>query len=607
MLRGRLTTHAVWLAAVLAAATMVRLWGIADELPFVYYGDELHMMTRSLGFGTGDLNPHWFHKPAFYMYVLFVEYGGYYLVGRVAGLFGGVEDFAVHFLQDKTVFAMLGRLTSAAAGVGCVVATYLIGRRAYDKRVGLVAAGLLAVMVAHVRSSHYVKADQLAACFGLFATLYILRLADTGRWRDYLLAGMFIGLGTGTKYIPVLLSIPLFVAHVVHWWPRETAWWKKLAGPRLWAAAGMVVLAFFVSSPYNFLDSFWFRENVLPLLGFGGASNMYKIRGPFGEQSIIERLWRWGRVIFGGEALGPALATVGTLGVVVALVRRKRHDVVVLACIAVMWLGASALWHVYEAWLLNGLYPYLCLGAAVVVVGAVRWAAAKVGALQGREGIVIAVAAMALAAPSAWRSAVWCHRLALPETRTLACRWVEANLPPSSRMLVDEHGPQISPNPASLQPLLDRAREIESTTPFTHHLSKYYEYRICAARTPSFYINEISHLWWREAPPENGLVDISNPEDADFGNPVKLRGALPLREYVAQGYEYAVICGKDYGQYLGTERGKRFKSVRKFYEDVMSQGTLLHEAAASNGACDGPTVRVYRLPTRVASDEGGDQ
>jgi len=58
------------LAAVLLLAAALRLWALRHDLPFSYYGDELHFMRRAMAMGTGDLDPHWFHKPAFLMYLL---------------------------------------------------------------------------------------------------------------------------------------------------------------------------------------------------------------------------------------------------------------------------------------------------------------------------------------------------------------------------------------------------------------------------------------------------------------------------------------------------------------------------------------------------------
>src|SRR6185295_16229594 len=71
------------LAAVLLIAAALRLWGLFHDLPFSYFGDELHFMKRAAALGTGDLNPHWFHKPAFLMYILAGVDGLYYLAGRL--------------------------------------------------------------------------------------------------------------------------------------------------------------------------------------------------------------------------------------------------------------------------------------------------------------------------------------------------------------------------------------------------------------------------------------------------------------------------------------------------------------------------------------------
>ncbi|MBM4041724.1 MAG: phospholipid carrier-dependent glycosyltransferase [Planctomycetes bacterium] len=599
------------LLAILGVAAALRLWGIGHDLPFVYYGDEVHKMNLAMGFGTGDLNPHWFHKPALYMYVLFLQFGVYFVGGHLLGAFPNADAFAVHYLQDKTAFALCGRLTSAACGVACVWVLYRLARRHYGRATALVAAGLLAVAYPHVRSSHFAKADQMAALFTLLGALYVFRVAEAGRWRDYLLAGLFLGLGTGTKYTPILLAVALYVAHVAYWRRSEAPWWSKLAGARLWAAGGVLLLAFFVASPYNFLDSFWLRENVLPLLGLGKASNVYLARGPLGHEALPARLSRWTGVVFSRDALGPVLATAGCLGLLVAAVRRRRQDVVLAACAATLWGLAGMLWHVYEPWLLNGLYPFLCLGAALLAVEAVEWASRRIAWLRGRQGLAVALLAIALAAPSAIKSARLGTLLSQPDTRTLAHRWVEANVPAGSRLLVDEYGPRLSATPESLQGLLDKAKELEKTSPFTYHLSRYYKCRILAARPPSYDITELSHLWWRDDPGGDRLIEIDNPEDADFGNPAKPRGALSLDEYVSRGVQYAVVCSTNYNRYLWRRGDSHYGKVAQFYKDLMGdgetppRGKLLHEETHRPGHSRGPTVRVYRLPAPAARANGG--
>ena len=82
------------LLAILAVATCVRLWGIDWGLPHPYHPDEGSVLFHSLGFGTGDLNPHWFRWPSLSMYEMFGVYGVYFVIGKLSGLFAAPADLA---------------------------------------------------------------------------------------------------------------------------------------------------------------------------------------------------------------------------------------------------------------------------------------------------------------------------------------------------------------------------------------------------------------------------------------------------------------------------------------------------------------------------------
>ena len=140
------------LITVLLLAAALRIWGLLHDLPFSYFGDELHFMRRSMAMGTGDLNPHWFHKPAFLMYVLAFFYGLYYGVGALLGRFDSTAEFGAHFLFEPEPFLLIGRLVVVAFGVATVYLVYRIGRKVYGTPwagiAGALAAAVLAPMVA---------------------------------------------------------------------------------------------------------------------------------------------------------------------------------------------------------------------------------------------------------------------------------------------------------------------------------------------------------------------------------------------------------------------------------------------------------------------------
>ncbi len=57
-------------AVILAVAAALRLWGVTWGLPHAYHPDEGSILIHALGFGTGDLNPHWFRWPSLFMYIV---------------------------------------------------------------------------------------------------------------------------------------------------------------------------------------------------------------------------------------------------------------------------------------------------------------------------------------------------------------------------------------------------------------------------------------------------------------------------------------------------------------------------------------------------------
>ena len=115
--------------AIVVLAAGLRLWSLDHGLPYSYYADESHFVKRSLAFGSGDLNPHWYHKPAFFMYALFFEYGVYFLFGKVVGWWSSPTAFAHHYFEDPGMFYALGRATASLAGVGVVLVTIFAARR----------------------------------------------------------------------------------------------------------------------------------------------------------------------------------------------------------------------------------------------------------------------------------------------------------------------------------------------------------------------------------------------------------------------------------------------------------------------------------------------
>ena len=256
------------LAVLVLLSAAARLVGIAHGLPYSYYPDEAHFVKRAVAFGSGDLNPHWFHKPALLMYILFFQYGLYYLAGSAVGWFESVDAFAVSFFKDTGPFLLIGRLTVAAFGVASVAAVYALAARAAKSRAaGLAAALVLAFAIGHIATSQDVKEDVPCAFFVILALLSMVRFAERGGAADAAGAGVFMGLGMAVKYYPVFLVPALvlatFSAAANGGDPSKPAWRRDARAYGLFLLALVLfLLFFFAGSPFNFLDPTWYELNI---------------------------------------------------------------------------------------------------------------------------------------------------------------------------------------------------------------------------------------------------------------------------------------------------------------------------------------------------------
>jgi 4-amino-4-deoxy-L-arabinose transferase-like glycosyltransferase len=563
------------LAAILALALVIRLIGIQRGLPYVYYTDEAITVNHAVAFGTGDLNPHNFTYPTLYMYVLAGVYGVIYAVGRLSGSFGSVNDFVRLFFEDATPFYLPGRLIAALAGVATIAAVYAFGRRTYDSAVGLTAALFLSVSVAHARWSHYVKAHVPA---GLFVVV-VLALAYSiyrGRdgWRRYLLAGLVAGLGASTIYHAGFALVSVFVAHVLRWWEmRAMTGRTRLFSGKLVVAVVASAAGFLLGTPFALLD--W-RTFFGDLTSHGAI--WYK-----GQFWATDFLYPFSSLL---GNMGYPLGFLALAGLVYALVRRRPRDLIVAS--QPLFLGVFFLFfRVREPQHMLIAYPALAILAASLLVDIVT-----VLVRGRRRAFVLAAAALLVSALPALASFRYSYTISLPDTRTIAKDWIEKNLPPASRVVMDSgkfylgvYGPPLRLSRWTLEQFIARAQppgtdltRVEGTRRVGYSGEAEYFRRQLATQAgkPGLDVVQILHDPGSEAPT-----------------------VLSLDEYRRMGVQYAILSSyaqRGYGAGTGEalrlpEKAKRY---RQFYESVESEGVLLKEFRPST-RIQGPILRVYKV------------
>lgn len=505
------------------AKQAVQMWGFAD--------------------GRVDWNPGTAGWPALSFYAQLGLQHLHYALGRLTGAYADRLDWWVAWLLDPTPVILWGRALAVALSAGIVAAGALLGRRLAGKGGFWLAGGLLAMSPLLVRHAQLIDPDGWVGLFAALAVLSLVAAAQDGRRRDYLLAGLWIGLGTAAKYTPALLGLGLLVMHAERVRTEgRRARWLGLDDRRPWLAGLVAVLAFVVASPFTLLDLAVLRRDVawqgqhLSLGHFGHAS-----QGPGWFHYL-------GQVL--PAALGWPALVLGLAGLGVAA-RRGPRERAVLGCALILLLVLGALQTRFDRYMIPLLVP-LAAGAALA------WAAARARWPRlGSPVAAVVLVAVLLGPPAA---ALWRYHevTSLPGTGTLAAAWLAERVDADREaVLTERYGP---PLPVDLAQALRH-------DPAYARLSERQRARL--AGRPA-----LRHL----------IVPMYStyPELAAW--------FYDLRQWTA--YDWIITSGGVRTRYLAEP--DRFPRQREFYADLERYAPVA-VVFGPGEAARGPELRVHRL------------
>ena len=357
---------------MLALAAALRAVGIQYGLPFgnLLNPDEQSIVPRAWKLvhgGGGD--PHWFDYPTLLMYV----------------------NAPFQAWQSHPSY-LTARIVALVLGVACVAASWWLGRRAYGITAGAVAAAATAVCTVHVAYSREAVTD-VPLTLGVATTLALL---VGGQFE---LAGVAAGLATGFKYPGVFLVVPLVVA----------TWglWRRLG-----VSLALMACAFLASSPFVLVhrEQAWheaFRVQRRAREGWLGFEHDHSAPIAF-----VDHLW---------HALGPALI-IAVLGLVVALVRRSRTDLILVSFAVVYFVDLMTLRAHFDRYVLPLIPP--------------------LAALAARFRALAPVTLLLLVVPLTWTIRDD-KRLTRTDTRVVAARWIEQHVARGTYVAADPSSPQV--------------------------------------------------------------------------------------------------------------------------------------------------------------------
>ena len=355
-----------------------------------------------------DFNPHYFCYGTLYIYLFAVAIA----IGVVSRFIKPVADILFYFFHPGEIakFYFVGRLTSAIFGAAAVVLTYLIGRKIFGRKGGMIASLLLSLSPLLVINAHYVAVD-VTAVFFICLTFYLaLNLLESHRTKFYILSGIAAGLAADAKYSAglIVLVVPMISLLRTYKspWDILKCWFR----PKVLLTYLCTFVTFLILCPYIITSN----EEVMSLL-------QYDARVMTGESGISLRgFFYYLEALYHG--LGLLLFLLSLAGLVYALVKRSKADIAIIFWVAVSILIFALAEVRFDRYILV-ILPFLCLLGAGLIERIMQ------------KKILLGIGVILFVVISTFLYTAAYNRLFVqPNTRTVTGQWIAENIPTGSKI-----------------------------------------------------------------------------------------------------------------------------------------------------------------------------
>lgn len=214
------------------------------------------------------------------------------------------------------------RLVSATIGLLTVLGLYFLAKELFNKKVGLLSSFFLAVSFWAVNFSRMGFRAILLPFVLVYSFYFFFRGLRTNRWLDFILGGLFFGLGLHT-YISWRLAPLILIAWVFLKIILDKSFWKKYWKKLVVFVGGSIVAAlpllyYFFKNPADFMGragevSVFKQKGFLKLImiNVGKALAMFNIHGD----------WNWRHNLSGAPMLTIPLGILFLGGLILAFVK----------------------------------------------------------------------------------------------------------------------------------------------------------------------------------------------------------------------------------------------------------------------------------------------
>ncbi|MBI5136225.1 MAG: hypothetical protein HZA24_02690 [Nitrospirae bacterium] len=550
----------IWSALALAvlALTLLRSAGLRDYSTWII--DEERIVTTALGFLGGDLNPRWFNYHTLPMYILAAWYTAQYAVYSVLGLVASKTEF-VAFLYgaDAHVYVSAKLCFSLAYSLGCLVLALMAHRRTGSLAVAALCLLLPVLLPDGQAAAVQVRNDTFVFLF-LALTAYFACFAQP-RPRNAYLAVACAAAAFASK-IPAIVLLPVLTA-----WLALQAWRGRLAWRHVALALALFPLFVFLFMPYMVLDFEAYRPTIERAAGRASGTLLHV--GKDYHSGLTEKL---SSLLAATLKQVGAPVLVGALGTALYGAWRDRR-LLFAFLFGLAYVTAFATSVTLDDYWLRPVFPlFVCLALLL------PWLLVADPAVGGRlpapwraPGVAL-LAGLLLTAPLWHGARPFLRSVAAqpPDTRVVAARWIEDNLPAGAPVVLEGWLPHYLPRLFTPDPATELA------------VQNYLIPTVTANRT---LMEAFAWYMW-------GAVGVTKPFRVRVLSQTVQTGYDPRALRLNAG-DYVVISELIYKRFyqenLARQAPQLTANARRFYAMVRAQEPVREFAG------QGPRIEIYRM------------
>lgn len=265
--------YILFLLLLVTIGFFIRFSYINMGLPYLFNWDEPFTVGAVIRIiQTGDFDPHFYSYPPVVIYILIPFF--------ILNFFRLVELGSLRSLTDIVVgkwpgylwtishpsFYFVGRLVMALLMVFSIVLVYQIGKKYFDKKVGLLAALIFTFMGFKSMDVIFISPN-IPVTFFVLLSLFMLSIYIERKLLRYIIAtGFFSGLAVASKYNAFLIIVPAILGVLFYGN-------KKIRD--IFIAIPATAVGFFIGCPYmifslsNYLNEMAIQLRQYKVCGFG--------------------------------------------------------------------------------------------------------------------------------------------------------------------------------------------------------------------------------------------------------------------------------------------------------------------------------------------------